>query len=99
MVNKRIYFAIQGLAIKPEPIGAAVSTWADGDVVHGVQSVAVTTTFNLEQAFELGQLEIYENIEGIPNVEISASKVLDGYPPMFLLATQRASDPDLGRTI
>ena len=95
MVNKRIYFAIQGLAIKPEPIGAAVSTWADGDVVHGVQSVAVTTTFNLEQAFELGQLEIYENIEGIPNVEISASKVLDGYPPMFLLATQRASTPTL----
>ena len=46
MANKRIYFAIQGLAIKPEPIGAAVSTWADGDVVHGVQSVAVTTTFN-----------------------------------------------------
>ena len=44
MANKRIYFAIQGLAIKPEPIGAAVSTWADGDVVHGVQSVAVTTT-------------------------------------------------------
>ena len=45
MANKRIYFAIQGLAIKPEPIGAAVSTWADGDVVHGVQSVAQKQLF------------------------------------------------------
>ena len=77
MANKRIYFAIQGLAIKPEPIGAAVSTWEHGDVVNCVQSVAVTTTFNLEQAFELGQIQIYENIEGLPDVEVTMESTKD----------------------
>jgi hypothetical protein len=56
-------------------------------MVHGVQSVGITTNFNLEQAFELGQIEIYENIEGLPDVEVTMEKVLDGYPLMYLLAT------------
>ena len=64
MANRRIYFANQQVAFKP--VGA--SSW---NVAHGVQSVAVTTTFNLEQAFELGQLAIYENIEGVPDVEVT----------------------------
>ena len=54
---------------------------------HGVQSVGITTTFNLEQVFELGQLAIYENVEGTPDVEVTMSKVLDGYIPLFCLAT------------
>jgi len=58
---------------------------------HGVQSVGMTTTFNLEQAFELGQLEIYENVEGIPDIEMTAQKVLDGYPLLYHLATPEAS--------
>ena len=69
----RIYFANQQVSFKRD--GATGYTTA-----HGVQSVAVTTTFNLEQAFELGQLAIYENIEGVPDIEVTATKVLDGYP-------------------
>ena len=49
--------------------------------------LGMTTTFNLEQAFELGQLAIYENIEGIPDVSIEIEKVLDGYCPIYVLAT------------
>jgi hypothetical protein len=49
----------------------------------------MTTNFNLEQAFEIGQLEIYENIEGNPDVDVSTEKVLDGYCPVYLLATQQ----------
>ena len=90
--NQRIYFAIQGLAIKPN----SVAVWDQQHLVHGVQSVAVATTFNLAQAFELGQLEIYENIEGVPDIEISASKVLDGFSPMYLKATTQAATPTLG---
>jgi hypothetical protein len=80
----RIYFANQ-----------QVSFGADGDdttnrwtAAHGVQSVAVTTTFNLEQAFELGQLSIYENIEGVPDIEVTLTKVLDGYPLLYTQATK-----------
>ena len=96
--NQRIYFAIQGVAIKPDGQAApdAGPTWQTKNVVHGVQSVAVTTTFNLEQAFELGQLEIYENIEGVPDIEVSLSKVLDGFPPAYVMATSQASTPTLG---
>ena len=90
--NQRIYFAIQGLAIKPNSVAA----WDQQHLVHGVQSVAVATTFNLAQAFELGQLEIYENIEGVPDIEISATKVLDGFSPMYLKATTQAATPTLG---
>jgi len=78
----RIYFANQQVAFKPN--GGAADTWT---AAHGVQSVAVTTTFNLEQAFELGQLTIYENIEGVPDIEITSSKVLDGYPLLYHLST------------
>ena len=86
----RIYFANQQVAFKP--VGAASSY----HVAHGVQSVGVTTTFNLEQAFELGQLAIYENIEGVPDVEITCSKVLDGYSLLYHLATDENDQTILG---
>ena len=49
-----------------------------GVVVNGVQSVGITTTFNLEQVFELGQLSIYENLENVPDIEVTVERVLDG---------------------
>lgn len=80
--NYRIIYSCQGVAITPQ--GGTVAT---GDMVHGVQSVGITTNFNLEQIFELGQIEIYENIEGTPDVEVTLEKVLDGYPLMYLMAS------------
>jgi len=85
MANNRIYYPIQQVAFRKP--GTTVFREA-----HGVQSVAITTTFNLEQAFELGQLAIYENIEGIPDVEVSLSKVLDGYQSLFTLAAASKAD-------
>ena len=89
MANNRIYYAVHQVGLK-----------ADGDIgafteVHGAQSVGMTTNFNLEQVFQLGELAIYENIEDIPDVEVSLSKVLDGYPPMYLLASTNATTPTL----
>lgn len=63
--------------------------------VHGLQSVGVTTTFNLEQVFEVGQLSIYDHVETVPDIEVTTEKVLDGYPPVFLLATRAAAGPSL----
>lgn len=80
MANNRIYYPIQQIAFRKP----GTTLFAEA---HGVQSVSTTTTFNLEQAFELGQLAIYENIEGIPTVEISLTKVLDGYPLLYCLAS------------
>ena len=79
--NNRIFYACQAVGIK--------ECFKSGDptMVHGVQSVGITTNFNLEQAFELGMIQIYENIEGLPDVEVTLEKVLDGYPLMYHLAS------------
>lgn len=84
MTNKRIFWAVQAVGIAPEDSTAYTA-------LHGVQSVGMTATFNLEQTFELGQLEIYENIEDIPDIEVTLEKVIDGHPLLFHEATQGAS--------
>ena len=89
--NYRIFYAIQQIAFARE---GAVGNSSFKEA-HGVQSVGITTTFNLEQAFELGQLAIYENIEGIPDIEVTIEKVLDGYPPIYCLATRGATATSL----
>lgn len=82
-VNNRIFYACQGVAITAE----GDTVLATGDMVHGAQSVGMNTSFNLEQAFELGQIEIFENIEGTPDVEVTLEKVLDGNPLIYHMAT------------
>ena len=77
MANKRIYYAIQQVSIGSPPVA-----------LHGIQSVGISTNFSLEQVFELGQLEIYQNVEEVPEVEVTLNKVLDGYPLIYEAATQ-----------
>jgi hypothetical protein len=81
MANNRIFWAIQGF-------GLAKQSTTSFTAVHGLQSLGITTTFNLEEAFELGQLSIYENIENIPDVEVTVEKAIDGYPLLYHLATR-----------
>ena len=52
--NNRIFYACQAVAITNQGDDVV----EEGDMVHGLQSVGMTTNFNLEQAFELGQIEI-----------------------------------------
>ena len=87
--NDRIFYATQAVGIHQHGKDAVVGT---GEMVHGLQSVGMTTNFNLEQAFELGQIEIYENIEGTPDVEVTLEKVLDGYPLIYHLASVNGLD-------
>jgi len=85
MANNRIYYAIQQV------------TLGTGNVpVHGLQSVGLTTNFNLEQVFELGQLSIYQNVENIPEIEVTLNKVLDGYPLVYVLATEAGTSVNAG---
>jgi hypothetical protein len=88
MPNNRIYYAIQQVQLGP----AAGSMTA----VHGLQSVGITTNFNLEQVFELGQLAIYQNVEAVPDIEVTLNKVLDGYPLVYTIATEEGSSVGTG---
>jgi hypothetical protein len=86
MANNRIYYAIQQVNLGyNSPVA-----------VHGLQTVGITTNFNLEQVFELGQLAIYQNVEGIPDIEVTLNKVLDGYPLIYTLATEKGTGINSG---
>lgn len=91
MPANRIFYATHSLGITRD----GNSTPSASEYVHGVQSVGITTNFNLEQIYELGQLELYENIENIPNIEVTAQKVFDGYPHIYQLATRGATTATL----
>jgi len=84
-MNKRLFYAAMQLAFSKD--GATQPFIA----AHGVQSVGLTTTFNLEPIFEIGQLNVYEYLEQIPEVEMTCEKVLDGYPLLYHLATNGAT--------
>jgi len=63
--------------------------------VRGLQSIGVTTRFNLEHVFEIGQIDEYQAVENVPDVEVTAEKVLDGAELIWHLATQGATSPTL----
>jgi hypothetical protein len=86
--NKRIFYAVQQVGFSK--LGQNVFT-----SVKGLQSAGVNTKFNLEQVFEIGQISIYENIEGIPDIEVTLEKVLDGYPLIYHLATNGSTSATL----
>jgi len=96
MANNRVYYAIQQVTFGKDSGGAGGTRTA----AHGVQSIGITTNFNLEQVFELGQISIYENVEGTPDVEVTMSKVLDGYIPLYCLATaDQTNGPALSQRV
>ena len=75
MPNQRIFYAVQAVAIAPRGAGYLHPDY----VVHGLQSVGMSSTFTLDQVFEMGQIEIYENIEEVADIEVTLEKVIDGY--------------------
>lgn len=82
--NNRIFYATQAVALKPQNSDGTslYSTWY---YPRGVQSAGITTNFALEQVFQLGQIELYENVEDVPEVEVTINKVIDGTAPLYLM--------------
>ena len=89
--QQRIFYACQAVAIAPQ----GTTTITASHIVRGVQSVGMSSTFTLDQVFELGQIEIYENIEEVADIEVTLEKVIDGERLIFDLATNGACKTDL----
>lgn len=81
--NKRIYYAVQNVALGGNADGSANPSVTE---VGGLQSVGLNTTFNLDPTYQLGQLSSYYVTEGVPEVEVTLSKAIDGRLPMYLQA-------------
>lgn len=80
MANNRVFYACQSVNLA-------------NTLLKGVQSVGVNSTFNFEQVFQLGQVELYENIEGVPEVEFTIERALDGNTSMYTLLGGGAATP------
>ena len=99
MANNRVFYASHGVALAKETGNTSLanpqynkSGVATGLIaVAGAQSVTMNTNFNLEQVFQLGQLELYDNVVTDPNVEVTINKVLDGHPTIYELAVGSGS--------
>lgn len=81
MANNRIFYAIQAVKVNSCTYDAATgaTSYNNSEVVlNGIQSVGISTNFNLEQVYQLGQLELYDNVEEVPDIEVTLTKVLDG---------------------
>jgi len=83
MANNRIFYATQAVSFQPKDDDG--TAFANKYAAQGVQSVGLTTNFNLEQVFQLGQLEIYDQVEDVPEVEMTVNKNFDGTAPLYLL--------------
>lgn len=88
MANRRIFFATRALGIAPFQT-------TNYTTIHGAQSAGINVNFSLENIQELGELNVYQLVEMVPEIEVTAEKVLDGYPLMYHAATQGASDGSL----
>jgi len=87
--NKRMYYAVYQMGFSQLGVNSFTAA-------HGLQQVGVTTRFNLEQVFEIGMISIYDNVENIPDIEVTAEKALDGYPLLWHLGTYGATSATLG---
>lgn len=80
MPNQRIFYASHAVAV-------------NSNTVQGAQSVSVDTNFNLEQVFQLGRLDIYDNIQVDPEVSVTINKALDGHELIWTLSQENHIAP------
>ena len=78
-ISKRTFWAMEGVSIGASTVSAVTGS----TFVPAVQSVGITTNFNLEQIFQLGQLQIYQDLEEVPDIEITIEKAVDDTGGLF----------------
>ena len=86
--NQRVIYSINAIGFAK--LGETVYTPA-----HGVQSAPISTNFPLEDIFELGQASPYQILEELPEVSVTVTKVIDGYPLLTHLATNGATSASI----
>lgn len=83
-LNKRIFYASHAVAFQATDASGYAGSFI---TLQGGQSVSLNTDYGLEKIFQLGRLAAYDQPSINPEVEVTVSKALDGYPTIFRLAT------------
>jgi len=68
------------------------------EVPRGLQSITMSTNFNRETVFQLGQVELYEYSERQPEIEVTLEKIIDGTKPLWFMLTDPAFTDLVGKT-
>lgn len=89
MANTRVFYATNGVFIKP-----ASTTGAYG-FVHGMQTASAAYELPNINVNQIGMINPYEQVEDTPNVTFDGEKVIDGCTPLYLLATEGAPSASL----
>ena len=76
MANVRTFYACQKVALGAPSGSEGGVTQAFTDLT-AVQSVGITSNFNLDPVYQVGSLDPAELYEDIPEVEISLTKAID----------------------
>lgn len=89
MTQNRVWWGASSLGIKADGSVGGYTT------VHGLQSMGTSTKIDIKKIFEHGQSETYDFYEELPEVELTAERVFDGYPILYHLATPNATNATL----
>ena len=68
------------------------------EVPRGLQSISMSTNFNRETVFQLGQVELYEYSERQPDIEVTMEKIIDGTKPLWFMLTDPSFTDLVGKT-
>ena len=82
MANVRTFYACQKVSFGASS-GSAGGVSESYRTLNGVQSVGITTNFNLDPVYQLGRLNPGDLFEDIPDVEVSVTKQLDGTKTIY----------------
>ena len=87
VANNRTFYASQGLLLRPQKTDSngSITIGANWKSPKGIQSVGITTNFALSQVFQMGQIELYDRVEEVPEIQVTINKVIDGTCPLYLL--------------
>ena len=66
-------------------IYASQAVFAEGNILYRVQELTASTTFNSEDIFELGQLELTDIVDDAPEVAVTINSY--DYGSIFTMAT------------
>jgi hypothetical protein len=68
------------------------------EVPRGLQSISMSTNFNRETVFQLGQVELFEYSERQPDIEVTMEKIIDGTKPLWFMLTDPSFTDLVGKT-
>ena len=86
--NNRIFYATQLVLLNPQNSDGTLFKGGSGPIWYsprGVQTLGIATNYNLTEVFSIGQLEVYDQPEDLPDIEVTMTKVFDGTPLLYTI--------------